>query len=157
MARLSSILFSLLAASRTLADFTIYIGKTNDITDVGVTYATTQIQIHSHAPLSCSDVGHVVAISMSSINDASKGRWACDGCNALAPRDWAIKRLEMYNYDDAVAHSTDHPFPLFNRATGAVSTYGHGLLPGYPISAILRTVLTNTSQRYMEREMGIGI
>ncbi|KAG4216608.1 hypothetical protein PC116_g34911 [Phytophthora cactorum] len=118
------LLISLLSAAvvrPVLADFTIYIGKSNDITDVGVTYSSTEMQVHDHSPLSCYDMGHVVPISASSNNDASKGRWACDGCSAKAPRDWIIDRFEMYNKDDAVGHSTDHPFPLFNRSTGAVS------------------------------------
>ncbi|KAI1135640.1 hypothetical protein F5Y05DRAFT_394023 [Hypoxylon sp. FL0543] len=106
-----------------LADFTIYIGKTNDITDVGVTYSSTQLQVHDHAPLSCSDMGHVVSISASTNNDASKGRWACDGCSAKAVRDWDISRYEIYNRKDAIGHSTDHPFPVFNIATGAVTLY----------------------------------
>ncbi|KAI1214549.1 uncharacterized protein F4807DRAFT_449209 [Annulohypoxylon truncatum] len=112
--------------STALANFAIYIGKTNDITDVGVTFSSTELQIHKHAPLSCSDMGHVIPISASTINDASKGRWACDGCNAKAPRDWIISRFEMYNRKNAIGRSTDHPFPLFNRATGAVTLYGTG-------------------------------
>lgn len=122
------VLLLIAIASPTLADFAIYVGKTNDITDVGVTFSSTELQVHEHALLSCSDMGHVVSISASTNNDASKGRWACDGCNGLAPRDWIISRFEMYNRNDAVGHATDHPFPLFNRATGAVSTYGGGLL-----------------------------
>ncbi|KAI1097471.1 hypothetical protein F4804DRAFT_351581 [Jackrogersella minutella] len=121
-----SILLTTTIVSTALADFTIYVGKDNDITDVGVTYSSTEIQVHNHAPLSCSDMGHVVPISASSNNDASKGRWACDGCNAQAPRDWVIDRFEMYNRADAVGHSTDHPTPLFNKATGAVTLYGTG-------------------------------
>ncbi|KAI1481847.1 hypothetical protein F4774DRAFT_423803 [Daldinia eschscholtzii] len=123
------LLISLLAAAvvrPVLADFTIYVGKSNDITDVGVTYSSTEMQVHDHSPLSCYDMGHVVPISASSNNDASKGRWACDGCSAKAPRDWVIDRFEMYNKDDAVGHSTDHPFPLFNRSTGAVTLYATG-------------------------------
>ncbi|KAI1370413.1 hypothetical protein F4677DRAFT_438447 [Hypoxylon crocopeplum] len=120
------IILGLTAASLALADFTIYIGKANDITDVGVTFSSTELQVHPRASLSCSDMGHVIAISSSTNNDASKGRWACDGCSALAPRNWVISRLEMYNKEDAVAHSTNHPFPLFNRATGAVTLYVTG-------------------------------
>ncbi|KAI1414483.1 hypothetical protein F5Y13DRAFT_188144 [Hypoxylon sp. FL1857] len=120
---LAIILIITTIVSTTLADFTIYIGKTNDITDVGVTFSSTEVQIHDHAPLSCSDMGHVVSISASSNNDASKGRWACDGCNAKAARDWNIDRFEMYNRNDAVGHSTDHPIPLFDRVTGAVTLY----------------------------------
>ncbi|KAI1444612.1 hypothetical protein F5Y02DRAFT_418837 [Annulohypoxylon stygium] len=121
-----SVLVLAAIVSTALANFTIYIGKTNDITDVGVTFSSTELQIHKHAPLSCSDFGRVIPISASSINDASKGRWACDGCNAKAPRDWVISRFEMYNRNNAIGRSTDHPFPLFNRATGAVTLYGTG-------------------------------
>ncbi|KAI0099563.1 hypothetical protein F4776DRAFT_650007 [Hypoxylon sp. NC0597] len=123
MCVLLGIFLVITTVSTVLADFTIYIGKTNDITDVGVTFSSTELQIHDHAPLSCSDMGHVVPISVSTNNDASKGRWACDGCSAEAARDWVIKRFEMYNRKDAVGHSTDHPIPLFNRATGAVTLY----------------------------------
>ncbi|KAI0883296.1 uncharacterized protein GGS22DRAFT_190611 [Annulohypoxylon maeteangense] len=112
--------------STALANFTIYIAKANEITDAGVTFSSTELQVHKHAPLSCSDMGHVIPISASTINDASKGRWACDGCNANAPRDWIISRFEMYNRKNAIGRSTDHPFPLFNRATGAVTLYGTG-------------------------------
>ncbi|OTA91485.1 hypothetical protein M434DRAFT_32649 [Hypoxylon sp. CO27-5] len=111
------------AVSTVLADFTIYIGKTNDITDIGVVFSSTEIQIHKHYNLSCSDVGHVVPISVSSENDASKGHWACDGCGVQAAKNWPIKRLEMYNGKNAVGRSTYHPIPLFNRATGAVTLY----------------------------------
>ncbi|KAI0376612.1 hypothetical protein F5Y04DRAFT_285688 [Hypomontagnella monticulosa] len=111
------------SASFAVADFVLYVGRTNDITDVGVTFSSSELQVHPHPLLSCSDMGHVVSISASSNNDASKGRWACDGCSGLAPRDWAISRFEMYNRNDAVGHSTDHPIPLFNRATGAVTLY----------------------------------
>ncbi|KAI1772960.1 hypothetical protein F4818DRAFT_443845 [Hypoxylon cercidicola] len=119
-------LLGLVISSAVLADFTIYIGKSNDITDVGVTFSSSEMQVHDHAPLSCSDMGHAVSISASTNNDASKGRWACDGCNAKAPRDWIIDRFEMYNHHDAVGHSTSHPVPLFDRATGAVTLYGTG-------------------------------
>ncbi|KAI1391591.1 uncharacterized protein F4822DRAFT_190700 [Hypoxylon trugodes] len=115
-----------LGATNVNADFTVYIGKDNDITDVGVTFSSNELQIHDHALLSCSDMGHTVSISASNINDASKGRWACDGCSADAPRNWIVDRFEMYNRDDAVGHGTDHPFPLFDRATGAVTLYGTG-------------------------------
>ncbi|OTA67982.1 hypothetical protein K449DRAFT_430086 [Hypoxylon sp. EC38] len=111
------------AVSTVLADFTIYIGQTNDITDVGVVFSSTEIQIHNHYNLSCSDIGHVVPISVSSNNDASKGHWACDGCSAKAAKDWCIDRFEMYNRGDAVGRSTDHSTPLFDRATGAVTLY----------------------------------
>ncbi|KAI0835144.1 hypothetical protein F5Y06DRAFT_299817 [Hypoxylon sp. FL0890] len=120
---LTTILLAVTSLPIVLADFTIYIGKTNDITDVGVTFSSTELQVHDHAPLSCSDMGHVVSISASSNNDASKGRWACDGCSAEAVRDWNISRFEMYNRNDAVGHSTDHPIPLFKKATGAVTLY----------------------------------
>ncbi|XXH00798.1 hypothetical protein Hte_007149 [Hypoxylon texense] len=116
-------LLGLALLSPVLADFTIYVGKNNDITDVGVTFSSSEMQVHDRAPLGCSDVGHSVSISASTNNDASKGRWACDGCGAQAPRDWNITRFEMYNHDDAVGHSTSHPVPLFDRATGAVSMF----------------------------------
>ncbi|KAL7624824.1 hypothetical protein AAE478_004038 [Parahypoxylon ruwenzoriense] len=116
----------LAAASPALAGFTVYIGKLNEITDVGVTFSSTELQIHSHAPLSCFDMDQTVPIAVSTDNDASKGDWACDGCSALAPRNWIIDRFEMYNGENAIGSATDHPFPLFNQATGAVTLYGTG-------------------------------
>ena len=80
------------------------------------------MQVHDHSPLGCSDVDGMVSLSNPNDNDASSGGWACDGCNQDAVRDWDIERFEMYNGDDAVGAVTDDPFPLFDRATGAVST-----------------------------------
>ncbi|OTB01749.1 hypothetical protein M426DRAFT_25357 [Hypoxylon sp. CI-4A] len=138
--------------STTQADFTIYLGKTNDIVDVGNTFSASELQVHDHAPLGCSDIGQSVSISMSTNNDASKGRWACDGCNALAPRDWIIDRFEIYNHDDAVGHSTDNPTPVFNKATGAVTLYGigHG---NYDMRDINNTFLGTCSRPYHPQEM----
>lgn len=104
------------------ADFTVYLGNTNEINNPGVSFSSVGMQVHDHAPLDCSEVSNSVTIATPSDNDASSGGWACDGCNADAVADWEIKRLEIYNGDDAIGAATDNPIPLFDRATGAVST-----------------------------------
>ncbi|KAI1395718.1 hypothetical protein F4819DRAFT_505279 [Hypoxylon fuscum] len=152
MRYLIQVILSLTAVVPALSDFTIYIGKSDDITDVGYEFSTSEIQIHDHAPLSCADMEHVVPISASTNNDASKGRWACDGCNANAPRDWIISRFEMYNHNDAVGHSTDHPKPLFDRATGAVTLYGTGN-GNYEMLDINNTFLGTCNRPAVPQEM----
>ena len=119
---LTSVALALAAASPALADFTVYLGNTNEINNPGVSFSASAMQVHDHAPLGCSDVDGSVSLSNPSDNDASSGGWACDGCNQDAVRDWNINRFEMYNGEDAVGASTDDPIPLFNRATGSVST-----------------------------------
>ncbi|KAI1253858.1 hypothetical protein MGN70_004253 [Eutypa lata] len=105
------------------ADFTIYLGNTNEIDNPGISFSAAGMQVHDHAPLDCSEVSDMVTISTPSDNDASSGGWACDGCNADAVRDWDVQRFEMYNGDDAVGSETDNPIPLFSSATGSVTLY----------------------------------
>ena len=119
---LASVIATLAASKGALADFQVYLGTTNEINNPGTSFSASAMQVHDHSPLGCSDVDGMVSLSNPNDNDASSGGWACDGCNQDAVRDWDIERFEMYNGDDAVGAVTDDPFPLFDRATGAVST-----------------------------------
>lgn len=126
------------------ADFTIYLGNTNEIDNPGISFSAAGMQVHDHAPLDCSEVSDMVTISTPSDNDASSGGWACDGCNADAVRDWDVQRFEMYNGDDAVGSETDNPIPLFSSATGSVSTLYSSTFPSTPF-VYLPGVVMSTS------------